>query len=215
MKEKPSEWVSISDLMAGVVAVVMLLLVIAVLQNAQAELQRKKEREQGAAAQRQKAGQLLRGMQVSLAQQGASRLIQFDLEGNRMTLSDSVFARSSACITAQASHALASIEQQLAGFLASSPDARLFVEGHTDSVAVTKEVIDKTHFCTVYDDNYTLSAARAREARKLLVGSMSSGTARNVIVAGYGDSHPLPGIDPEDPRNRRVEVRLVMDGLAR
>lgn len=33
MKDKPSEWIAISDLMAGVTAVVMLLLVVAVLQK--------------------------------------------------------------------------------------------------------------------------------------------------------------------------------------
>jgi len=38
MKDKPSEWVAISDLMAGVLAVVMLLLVVSVLQKAVSEL---------------------------------------------------------------------------------------------------------------------------------------------------------------------------------
>ncbi len=53
MKDKPTEWVSISDLMAGVMAVVMLLLVISVLQKTFAEIKHKKEMEQGVAAQRQ------------------------------------------------------------------------------------------------------------------------------------------------------------------
>ena len=35
MKDKPNEWVSISDLMAGVMAVVMLLLVMSILQKTQ------------------------------------------------------------------------------------------------------------------------------------------------------------------------------------
>lgn len=47
MKDKPSEWVSISDLMAGVMAVVMLLLVMSVLQKTYAELKHKQELEQG------------------------------------------------------------------------------------------------------------------------------------------------------------------------
>jgi len=33
--------------------------------------------------------------------------------------------------------------------------------------------------------------------------------AKRVIVAGYGDSQPLPNIDPSDERNRRVEVQFV------
>jgi len=40
MKDKPNEWVSISDLMAGVMAVVMLMLVLSVLQNKVAEVKR-------------------------------------------------------------------------------------------------------------------------------------------------------------------------------
>jgi len=39
-----NEWVSISDLMAGVMAVVMLLLVVSVLQNQFAELKRQEEK---------------------------------------------------------------------------------------------------------------------------------------------------------------------------
>ena len=65
-------------------------------------------------------------------------------------------------------------------------------------------------FCTVYDDNFTLSAARAREARKFIVGNLAQAFARRVIVAGYGDSQPIPGVAPEDARQRRIEVRFVL-----
>ena len=41
MQKKPSEWVSIADLMSGVMAVVMLLLVISVLQQTYAEIKHK------------------------------------------------------------------------------------------------------------------------------------------------------------------------------
>lgn len=37
MKDKPSEWIAISDLMAGVMAVVMLLLVVSVVQKQEME----------------------------------------------------------------------------------------------------------------------------------------------------------------------------------
>jgi chemotaxis protein MotB len=35
--------------------------------------------------------------------------------------------------------------------------------------------------------------------------------ARRVVVAGYGESRPLPGIDPGDPKNRRVEVQFMVE----
>lgn len=91
-----------------------------------------------------------------------------------------------------------------------SSNARIFVEGHTDNIPVSQPVTDYRRFCTVYDDNYTLSAARAREARKLLVGQLDTSIAKRIIVAGYGDSQPINGIAPEDDANRRVEVRLAL-----
>lgn len=208
MKEKPSEWVTISDLMSGVVAVVMLLLVVAVMQNTAAEMQRREEAEQGTLAQRKKVAAMLAGLKETMASQGASQLVGFDIENGKMTLSDSVFARSSACITPQARELLGKAEGVIADFLASG-NGQVFVEGHTDNLAVSRPVTDIERYCTVYDDNYTLSAARAREARRLLIGGLSSGSAKNVIVAGYGDSHPLDSADPGNPKNRRVEVRLV------
>lgn len=210
MKDKPNEWVAISDLMAGVVAVVMLLLVLAVLQSSAAELQHREEAGKGAAAQRKKVAAMLGQLQQSMASQGAAQLVGFDVENGKMTLSDSVFARGSACITPQARLLLGKAERVIADFLGGAVGGQVFVEGHTDNLAVGKPVVDFERYCTVYDDNYTLSAARAREARRLLVGSLSAGSARNVIVAGYGDSHPLVQADPGNPKNRRVEVRLVL-----
>ena len=66
-------------------------------------------------------------------------------------------------------------------------------------------------YCTVYDDNYTLSAARAREARKLLINKLTDKEAKRVIVAGYGDSRPLEGVLDNDRRNRRVEIQFVIN----
>ncbi len=56
MKEKPSEWISISDLMAGVMAVVMLMLVVSVLQNKAAEAAMRVEKQQMEAARQAEKG---------------------------------------------------------------------------------------------------------------------------------------------------------------
>ena len=89
--------------------------------------------------------------------------------------------------------------------------ANIFVEGYTDNLPVKTPVVDYQRFCTVYDDNFTLSAARAREARRYLIGSLDADSARRVVVAGYGDSKPLIGIDPTDSKNRRVEVLFMIE----
>ena len=209
MQKKPSEWVSISDLMSGVMAVVMLMLVISVLQNTYAEIKHKQELEGGQKSQQQKVQKMMTDMKNSVSKQGADGLVDFNLDQGKITLKDNVFARGSACITPQAAQAFHSIEDKIGQFLTDSQYAGIYVEGHTDNLPVGSPVTNFQQFCTVYDDNFTLSAARAREARKLLIGKLDAATAKRVIVAGYGDSQPLKGIPPEDARNRRVEVKFA------
>ena len=209
MQKKPSEWVSISDLMSGVMAVVMLMLVISVLQNTYAEIKHKQELEGGQKSQQQKVQKMMTDMKNSVTKQGADGLVDFNLDQGKITLKDNVFARGSACITPQAAQAFNSIQDKIGQFLTDSQYAGIYVEGHTDNLPVGSPVTNFQQFCTVYDDNFTLSAARAREARKLLIGKLDAATAKRVIVAGYGDSQPLKGIPPEDARNRRVEVKFA------
>lgn len=210
MKDKPNEWVSISDLMSGVMAVVMLLLVMSVLQKTWSDIKHKQEMEQGANAQRAKVGEMLGNIKASLNGTANEGLVALDVNSQKITLRDGVFNRGSACIAAQANQAFATIETQVVKFLNEFSTGQVFIEGYTDNLPVTRPVTNFESFCTVYDDNFTLSAARAREARKFIVGDLAPAIARRVIVAGYGDSQPIPGVPPEDARQRRIEVRFVL-----
>ena len=192
-------------------AVVVLMLVISVLQNTYAEIKHKQAMENSQQSDRQKVANLLADIQASVAAQGAGNLIDFNMEQSKITLKDNIFARGSACITPEAKTAFSNIEDKITSFLQQSSNAKIFVEGHTDNIPVSRPVTDYQRFCTVYDDNYTLSAARAREARKLLIGQLDPSIAKRIIVAGYGDSQPIKGISPEDGANRRVEVRLALE----
>lgn len=155
---------------------------------------------------------VLRQVQNVFAQQGASRLVAIDTEAGTITLKEGAFRRGSACVEPEARAAFAQVEQRIADYLKQNPAGRIYVEGHTDDKPVKAPVTDVRAYCTVYDDNITLSAARAREARLLLIGRSAPEAARRVIVAGYGDSQPLPGLAASDERNRRVEVRFVNGG---
>ncbi|MDY4335690.1 OmpA family protein [Pectobacterium brasiliense] len=210
MKDKPNEWVSISDLMSGVMAVVMLLLVMSVLQKTWSDIKHKQEMEQGANAQRAKVGEMLGSIKASLNGTANEGLVALDVNSQKITLRDGVFNRGSACIAPQANQAFATIETQVVQFLNEFTTGQVFIEGYTDNLPVTRPVTNFESFCTVYDDNFTLSAARAREARKFIVGDLAPAIARRVIVAGYGDSQPIPGVPPEDARQRRIEVRFVL-----
>ena len=210
MKDKPNEWVSISDLMSGVMAVVMLLLVMSVLQKTWSDIKHKQEMKQGVNAQRARVGEMLGSIKTTLDGTANEGLVALDVNSQKITLRDGVFNRGSACIASQASQALATIETQVVRFLTEFRSGQVYIEGYTDNLPVTRPVTNFESFCTVYDDNFTLSAARAREARKFIVGDLAQAFARRVIVAGYGDSQPIPGVAPEDARQRRIEVRFVL-----
>lgn len=211
MKDKPSEWIAISDLMAGVMAVVMLLLVVSVLQKGISELRYKEELVRLNSTKNDSITKVTSALQAMLGKKSGNDLIVLDLPARRLTLRDGVFERGSACLTSEARAAVANAQGHLANFLLENPRARILVEGYTDNAPVKSPVTDYQRFCTVYDDNFTLSAARAREARRALIGTLDTATAQRIVVAGYGDSRPLPGVNPADARNRRVEVQLVMD----
>lgn len=208
MKEKASEWVSISDLMAGVMAVVMLLLVMSVLQKTYAQLKHQQELAQGGAAQKERIENMLSDLQKSVEAQGASNLMVFNADEGKITLKDNIFEKGSACITPVAAEVFKNVDAKIADFLQSNPKATIYVEGHTDSAPVANPVTDYKRFCAVYDDNFILSAARAREARKLLAAQLNEEQAKRVIVAGFGDSHLIAGLDAHDARHRRVEIQF-------
>lgn len=209
MKDKPSEWIAISDLMAGVVAVVMLLLVVSVLQKAAAEM-KISEMEHTKDPRQKNLNIIMDTLSETLSKTMAGEMVAVDSSRRMITLRDGVFNRGSACVASEAQPGLDSVQEQLVAFLSQYPDGSVYVEGHTDDRPVSRPVTDYARFCTVYDDNYTLSAARARETRKVLTSALGMEEARRIVVAGFGDSQPLEGIAPDDARQRRVEIRLVI-----
>jgi len=211
MKDKPSEWVSISDLMAGVMAVVMLLLVVSVIQQTYGELKLKLEMEKGVAAQKKIVSNIFINMRQTLKELNLSTLADFDSVGNKITFKDGIFERGSAVVTTQARSAFIQTQGKVMEFLEKIPKGKIFVEGHTDNVPVSRPVTDFQKFGAVYDDNFTLSAARAREARKYIIGSLGEKEANRIIVAGYGSSKPLDIEKPWDACNRRVEIRFSLE----
>ncbi|MCD9557218.1 OmpA family protein [Photobacterium carnosum] len=245
MKDKPNEWVVISDLMSGVMAVVMLFLIVVSVKSAvdkvnmssklnelQSELKTKQEREQKLESlvaqyggqldeydksirlnteQQQKLVNMLDDLKQSFLSNQSRNLLTFSIDESKITLKDSIFSRGSACITNNARKVIPQLSKMISEFLSKFPQGRVYIEGHTDNVPVRTPVTDFDKYCTVYDDNYTLSAARAREARKLLLSNSNNSVQNRIVVAGFGSSNPLDNVDPSDAKNRRVEVRFVLD----
>jgi len=72
---------------------------------------------------------------------------------------------------------------------------RIVIAGHADASGSSRY-------------NQVLSEARARAVRDYLVSRFGIDPGR-LEIAGYGDSQPLPGTDPFDGINRRVEFQPV------
>ncbi len=84
---------------------------------------------------------------------------------------------------------------QIAKILALTPDRCVFVEGHTDSTGNA-------------DRNLRLSRERANSVVGFIVSK--AGVLRSrLITAGKGSTETLKGLDPRDPKNRRVSFKVA------
>jgi chemotaxis protein MotB len=77
---------------------------------------------------------------------------------------------------------------------------RLTISGHTDGTPPGGR----------YNSNFELSAARANEARRILM-AQGIPTDRIYEVAGRADSEPLFADDPTVPGNRRIAITLLRE----
>lgn len=86
----------------------------------------------------------------------------------------------------------------------------IMIEGHTDSVPLKAGV--------GYFDNLTLSSARASTVFRIMrrcapeLESFMNDEHQAVFgVAGYSSSRPAYPEDPRDARNRRIDIRIIMN----
>ncbi|MFN8629843.1 MAG: flagellar motor protein MotB [Chloroflexota bacterium] len=110
-----------------------------------------------------------------------------------------VFEPGRATVDASSEPFLAQVAQLVQTAASVVPDAQIRVEGNTDSSPVSGPF---------YADNWELSAARAMTVLHYLVnpGGIS---ANRLVAVGNGANVPLPGKDPSDPANRRVEISVI------
>ena len=201
MHEKPNPFVSISDLMAGVSAVIMLMLVVMVVRtmvlSTQAELNRNK------------------GIAYAI-EEIRDNLIGYEnvvVTDSGFTLKDAAFERGSACLNEKMDSILS---QKIAPILSKKmkeyPNIRVYIEGHTDSLPVRNISTDLKAKCALFDDNYSLSAGRAREARKAILNAVDNDKeiGQRIAVVGYASDRLKIKKNPEAAENRRVEIRLVV-----
>ena len=203
MREKSNPFVSISDLMAGVTAVVMLMLVVMVVRMSVMAEKAEKERKRG-------VSQTINAIRDSMGEQA---YIELDSASGTITLGDAAFERGSACLNESIEITL---KQKIAPIISkvlqdpTHSNILVFIEGHTDNLPV-KGISADIKKCALFDDNYSLSAGRAREARKAILAEVldDASISSRIAVVGYGPDRPKPHISPSAAENRRVEIRLV------
>ena len=110
-----------------------------------------------------------------------------------VNVSDVLFDTGSATLKPGAREKLA----RVAGILASHPDLKIEIEGHTDSVGGN-------------DYNQQLSERRAESVRTYLVQQKIAATA--VDAEGFGESHPVASNATPAGRQQNRRVELVVSG---
>jgi chemotaxis protein MotB len=212
MKEKPNPFVSISDLMACVSAVIMLLLVVMVVKmSVMKQAAEEEKRQQIEAAEQQKRKGVRETIRMIDQKLKEARIESVSVQDSVITLNDQAFERGSACLSSKIDSIL---KQQIAPIISEAirEHNNIWVqfEGHTDAVDV-HGVSANLAKCAVFDDNYSLSAGRAREARKAVLSTVQGDAAisRRISVVGYGPDQLKNEADPNAAENRRVEIRLV------
>ena len=203
MREKPNPFISISDLMAGVTAVVMLLLVVMVIRISVMADEAEKERKRG-------ISQTINAIRDSMGEQ---TYIELDSTSGTITLLDVAFERGSACLNESIENTL---RQKIAPIISevlqdsAHSNILVYIEGHTDNLPV-KGISADIKKCALFDDNYSLSAGRAREARKAILAEVSNDTSisRRIAVVGFGPDRLKNPRRPNAAENRRVEIRLI------
>ncbi len=90
--------------------------------------------------------------------------------------------------------------QEVGKVLATMPDRRFQVAGHTDNVKIST---------ARFASNWELSTARGVEVLKVLVGAKVK--PENLSAAGYGEFDPVSANDTTEnkQKNRRIEITLV------
>lgn len=224
-EEEESYFISMADMMVGLLFVFIILLLYFALQFQQ------KSKAISDAGQTRK--EILQKLQRSLAEEGLR--VAIDTRTGVLRLpAEILFAKGDYQLSPQGRAAIATVARSMAKVLpcysyaagaerlgcadeVHSLDA-IFIEGHTDA--------DQLHGSGVITDNLDLSALRATNTfRALSIAAPGLNTLHNLpasdpasspilSVSGYGPDRPIPGSGDDEAAkaaNRRIDLRFLME----
>jgi flagellar motor protein MotB len=228
-EHEESYFVSMTDLMVGLLFIFITMLMYFALQYREAEKDQKEVTQKVVAAEETRA-QLLEDVQTYLERKGIK--VAIDKTTGILRLPNEIlFERARAEISEQGHEALTHLAHAFARVLpcytfgierpAGCPETphrieAIFIEGHTDGDAMQPGAR--------YRDNWELSVARAVETYRTLteiqpdladLRSLPMSEKESAIVlsvSGYGDKRPAVAEtdDEAKQRNRRIDIRLIM-----
>lgn len=198
MSEKP--WASIADLFSGTLMVFIVLTVILMIVP--------KFHEQNRISTK------LIKLASNIDKQ--KNIIEVDINNSKVILRDAFFETASACISNSGKDAIPYISNLIVDILTKNKKTLILIEGHADSRPVNRTI----NSCGFYfSDNMQLSTARSISIRneiiKYITTNYDNGSTlveqigENIGAAGYGDLKPVDKKNPENPLNRRVEIRII------
>ena len=104
--------------------------------------------------------------------------------------------------------AIKDFSEQLKIYMSENPKMELLIEGHT-ALEPVSPVITKDDY---FGNNIQLSTLRAANFRSALLDNIGQEYAQRVSIAGYGETRLKNTEKPSSEENRRIEVRIILDG---
>ena len=193
MKQR-SPWISISDMLSGVVLILLLLFVMATIipqYSAETEKQEMMNQINQALQTYQEAGQ-----------------IKVHIDTGMLEFTSVTFDSGSAVLTPNAMNAVKDLSANLKAHMDKHERMEVLIEGHTDPAAINN-VMNRGGY---FSDNIQLSTLRAANVRAVLLGYLGKEYSGRIGVAGYGETRLKNTVNPLSAENRRIEIRILWNG---
>lgn len=193
MKQR-SPWISISDMLSGVVLILLLLFVMAAIipqYSAETEKQEMMNQINQALQTYQEAGQ-----------------IKVHIDTGMLEFTSVTFDSGSAVLTPNAMNAVKDLSANLKSHMDKHERMEVLIEGHTDPAAINN-VMNRGGY---FSDNIQLSTLRAANVRAVLLGYLGKEYSGRIGVAGYGETRLKNTVNPLSAENRRIEIRILWNG---
>lgn len=193
MKQR-SPWISISDLLSGVVLILLLLFVMATMMPSYSEEAKKH--------------QMMEQIEAALKYYEDKGQIKIHIDTGILEFTSVTFASGSALLTNDAMKAVSELSKELKNYMDANESMEILIEGHTDPAAI-RQVMNKGGY---FSDNIGLSTLRAANVRAAILKDLGSGYSARIGVAGYGETRLKNTKNPLAPENRRIEIRILWNG---